>query len=352
MPYNLAAYEFAFKFGFNEGKINASGLTLTMQDAKNPEEKINVYFRSFANDTMTVKVNDDIVDYSLKWSKGTYQNNCGNTTNTLLYKGKSFRTAEIVLDIYTGTLLNSAGEGVATIKKYANGEKFNGFTSGAVLCSFSVTGVSGQTEFILAGVCNQGFGYRVHGDEIYDNAEAVIAITKPFEKSVAYGETYVVPALVAYDVLSPGGKVTLEVKKPSGDRLVSGCVLTNGYSFVAQDYGVYRLIFTMEDVNGLTRSITVNMKVEYTQLPQGTVNGTINTTYKVGDTLQIPSCTITENPDAGKIELVVLMRAADGSLYIVTDSFTFMQAGQYQLVYRLTDAYDNVTRIVYNITVQ
>ena len=189
-------------------------------------------------------------------------------------------------------------------------------------------------------------------DGIYDNAEAVIALSKPLEKSVEYGGIYTIPAIAAYDVLSPGGIVKLQIKTPSGDKLVDEYSLVNGYSFTANEYGVYRLIFTSEDVNGISRSIPVNVSVEYPEPPKGTINGTVNKTYKVGDTLQIPTCTITENPDAGNISLFVLMRTPDGMLYEVSGTYTFIKAGNYQLVYRLTDEYENVMRIVYNITVE
>lgn len=352
IPYNLSAYQFAFKFGFNESKMNASKVLLTLQDSKNPEELINIYFSNLTSDKALVKVNDDIVDCFVKWSSGIYTTNCGNAQNEAIYKGKTYRTTEVILDINTQTLLDSSGAGVATIKKYANGNDFAGFSSGAVICSFKVLNVTSSTEFILSNVCNQSFSYRIHQDGLNDNTEAVIALTKSFDKYALYGEEYTIPAIMAYDVLSACSKVCLEIKKPSGGRVVRDYLLTKDFTFTIDEYGIYRIILTSIDAKGNNLSTTINLKVEYDKLPEIIVNGNINEKYSVGDILQVPGYTVTQNVSAGDIEVIVMVKDACGALHEVTDSFKLTTAGTYQLIYRATDEYYNVTRVVYTFVVE
>ncbi len=353
LPYQLSAYQFAFKFGFNDGKINASKFVLTLQDSQNPNEVVNVYFTNLNGDVLNVKVNDDIVNYSLKYLVNTYGLNCGSLTNQILYSNKSYRTAELILDINTNTLLDSSGAGVAAIKKYANGEKFNGFTSGAVLCSFKVLGVSANTEFILSNVCNQSFGYRVHSEGLVDNVEPVIALTNTLNKSAKYGEEYTVPATMAYDVLSSVSSVRLEIRKPSGGtKVVQNYLLTKDFTFTIEEFGIYRIILTPYDAIGNNYSTTINLKVDYNQPPEIVVNGNINEKYRVGDTIEIPTYTVTQNSDAGTIDVIVMIRDADGALHEVNGSFLLTKAGNYELVYRATDKYYNVTRVVYTFVVE
>ena len=352
LPYYLSANEFAFKFGFNEENINANGVTLTLQDSKNADEVVNVYFSALGSDAATIKVNDDPATYSSKWSKGTYTSNCGNLANTATYKGKSYRTMEIVLDIFTNVIIDPSGAGIASIKKYANGEKFQGFTSGAVICSFKVTGVSANSEFILSNVCNQSFGYRVHGDNsVSDTNEPILAMKQVFQKYAYIGDRYKIPALDAFDVLSPGGKVSLSVKAPNG-YLVQNHDLMKAYEFDVSQYGTYKLILTVSDSNGNSSSETVNVKVEYDQPPVITINGEVGKTYKVGDKLTIPTYTVEKNSVAGRIDVLIMVRTSEGALYEVSNEYEFKKAGKYQLVYRATDEYYNVTRVVYDITVE
>jgi hypothetical protein len=92
--------------------------------------------------------------------------------------------------------------------------------------------------------------------------------------------------------------------------------------------------------------------VEYDKPPILTVNGTISETYKVGDTLSIPTYTLTDSGVDVDVEVNVYLKDPDGQLREITNEYTFEKAGKYQVIYRAVDEYYNVTRIVYDVTVQ
>ena len=353
VPYYLSAYEFALKFGFNSGKAGASEMTIQMQDSENAEETVVLSLSALTDSTITVKVAADDATYSTGFSTATYRSNCGNSQNAALYAGTTYKAADILFDSLSGSFTDAAGTVIASVKRFANGKDFTGFSSGVIKCSFALSGVSADTEFIVSSICNQSFSYLLHGDDgMSDSTAPILALQKNFSRYSYIGSTYEIPAMEAYDVLSLGATVMLRIMAPDKTFVVTNYSLAEGYSLNTTQYGSYRVELIATDANGTSGTLSFSVKVDYDQLPQMTVNGTVNETYKVGDTLQLPSYTVVENAAAGEIKVYVMMRNSKGYYEFVSGEYVFESAGEYQLVYRAVDEYYNVTRIVYNITVE
>ena len=352
IPYQLSAYEFGLKFGFNAGKSSVSGMQILMQDAQNPEQSIEINLSNLGSQSFTVKVNEDTAWYSTTAMKGTYKSNCGSSENAQKYLGTGYSTISLLFDTFNGIITDAAGVKIAPVKTFRNGKTFTGFESGVILCSFNLTGVSADSEFILSSISNQTFNYLIHGDNsIVDKQAPILALRNRFETTGAIGETYKVPVIEAYDVFSVGAKVTLKVRMPNGDYLAD-VALDKAYSFVIDKYGTYTLEVTAQDVHGNSATKQFYVKVGYDKAPEFTVNGTVKQLYEIGDILKIPEYTIVDNSDAGDIKMTIILKDQNGIGTVIDGNYKFVEAGIYQLVLRAVDEYYNVTRVVYNVVVE
>lgn len=354
LPYYLAANQFGFRFGFNENKDNVSKITFTLYDSKNKDNKVTFTLTDFASENISIKINGDDKVYYTKWQTSAYRSKFANAENIEKYAGTSYKFTDLLFDIGSLALTNGAGTEIAVFRYDAFGNIFKGFESGVVGLSYELDGVSRGTEFIVCMVGNQTFGYLVHGDDgVTDNNAPVIAFTEKLKNTAYYGETYELPAVKAYDVLSLAVNTYVSVYSPSGKVLVNKSKTDEDIYFTLSEYGNYRISFTVSDKNGQSNTTNFFVKVEYDGLPELAVNGEPNKIYKKGDIFRVPEYSVKANSDAGEIKSYVYLRLPTGKLIELDagDEYVLEMKGEYLLIFRAVDSYYNVTRTVYSLTV-
>ena len=354
LPYYLAANQFGFRFGFNEGKDKVSEIVFTLYDSENKDVKVTFTLTNISSETVSIKINGDNKTYTTKWQAASYRSKFANAENIEKYKGTSYKFTDLIFDIGNFALLNGAGTEIAVFRYDALGKAFKGFNSGAVGLSYKLNGVSKGTEFIVCMVGNQTFGYLVHGDNgVNDNNAPVLGLTEKLKNTGNIGETYRLPAIKAYDVLTVSADACVSVYSPNGNVVVNNLKTDKEIAFTLSEYGNYRISFTMSDKNGQSNVINYFIKVEYDGCPELTVKEEPNKTYKQGDELTVPEYSVKENHDAGKINSYVYLRLPTGKLVElnVGDKYVLNMKGKYELIFRAVDSYYNVTRTVYALTV-
>lgn len=114
--------------------------------------------------------------------------------------------------------------------------------------------------------------------------------------------------------------------------------------------GVYQLVYTVA-YNGATQEYTLDFMVEDTVKPVIEVEGTYESTAKLGDTLKIYDVWI---DDASTCGLTISVMYNDATRVQVNEynKFVVDKAGKYVIKYSATDVAGNTTSVEYTITVE
>ena len=284
-------------------------------------------------------------------------NNSGKTTNVeigesvFVDEGAGFaanaKSNRFKVKYYQGALtVNGSG---LTVKKYSNGEAFNGFASGKVYVT---------VEFVNAEV---GASYQlaeVNGQKVttttLDRVAPKITILGVTGGSYNINESTVLPAALAGDTLDPNVTFTVRVLSPSLEVVTSadGITLDNvdptrEYEIKLTEYGAYKVSYQAKDTfSGRTTNLVYNITVEDAEGPVITFAHSFQTTAKVGDVLIIPNYTLSDNlDDASAIISMNSCMVPGGEIVemLNSNSIVATRAGVYQLRVFAMDTMGNIT---------
>ena len=172
--------------------------------------------------------------------------------------------------------------------------------------------------------------------------------------NVAVDTQYTVPTALAMDVLSLGASVSVSFTSPSGKKLLENANCDQAYTFEMDEIGNYKLIFSMEDLNGTIAEEIYTLKAIDQIPPQMTLSGEYKNTYSVGDSVKLLSMTATDNIDApNEIKFYTVIVNPD-HMYLKGKSgekFTFDVAGIYKIRHCAYDNAGNFAVVEFEITV-
>lgn len=240
------------------------------------------------------------------------------------------------------------------------GAAFNGFSSGLVWLQIEMQEVTGAAAYKIASINNYPFT-EVTRDLVAPN----IVLLSDYGGSYAIGDIYTIGRAVAADVLSPRVDFTLTVRDPQGNvvRDVNGVLLENAdpgteYSFEITQLGQYQVSYTAAENEAFTpRPNTARLgfvvNVEDSVPPEITFGGSLAGTAKVGDTIVLPSYTVTDNMTAAEeIAVSVFVLNPNGVLIPMSgNSFTPSYAGVYEFRIVAMDSDGNSTMVRLAVTV-
>ena len=75
----------------------------------------------------------------------------------------------------------------------------------------------------------------------------------------------------------------------------------------------------------------------------------MQTEYKVGDVIQIPTFAASDN--VGVDKCVVMLQDVQSWMLFVNDAYKFEKAGLYRLIFFANDVEGNLTKVIYEIKV-
>lgn len=256
----------------------------------------------------------------------------------------------------------------------AQGGEFTGFPGGLVKVGIAVKNTYGTCDLDL---------YKVNRQRLSSSDREQIAPTlymEEFNTEYAVGDTITLPAAYALDVVDPNAELRVTVSKGnttvkdlSGNEIEGVLVDPNKpISFKVEKSGNYRVSYDMLDTaavddNGdpIEESQSKPIRVYDYEAPVISVNGSVKTTVKKGDTITIPEVKVTDNDGGNLTMLQVCMIRPTGYIDAIADNlsssgtpntdtvksstYTFAATGTYYLRLMATDQYGNYEKKEYVI---
>ena len=245
---------------------------------------------------------------------------------------------------------NESGGRITDIVYCENGDVFNGFASGLVRLSVYIP--DGDTQLLVTNISNQVFYASAY---LYGDIQGpVIKYAEPIKDgSVAPGTVLVIPAATAHDVLQGGGNVKVSVQC-NGEYIFRDQPISQSREVLIDTIGFYVVTYTAMDSLSNSSTAVYNIRCLDLEAPSVTIQGTVDSTYKVGKTLVVPAATVSDNYYAGAdiTKLVYIQYDLDRKILNEGDSYEFEREGTYKLVYWVADREYNVSRVEYEITVE
>lgn len=245
-------------------------------------------------------------------------------------------------------------------EKDDNGQSFTGF-GGGVYLTVEFAGVKGESTVNMIRVGNHPLGHK--NSTSPDMTEPSIAFADAVPSTIHMGDEFKLPAYEVFDVLSAVSESSVTVEAPDGT------VYTEDFS-IAQ-YGKYKLTCIAKDACGNQAKVIRMIYVNDDVVPELSVFEMEKTSYKVGDTVKVPTYTVSDNLDAYNVDVILflpnaeirlLTHDANGEItYCLTDSslynagficdnssFKAEQTGKYTLRYVAYD--DQYNRVVQELS--
>lgn len=205
------------------------------------------------------------------------------------------------------------------IRHYDDGRAFAGFGETVYLSVFCDT----ETESILriTGIVNQTLGHRSSAGVIGSTDLIAPEIVAGEDAGGYYsiGDTAVISAVRAYDVLSPIRSVRVGVTAPDGTVILSGADGTVSHSIRVDAYGLYTVTYTAMDTCGKRTTYYRTIFVRENEAPSLTVKTrSVKKTYRVGDKITLPDYSVSDN--SGAYTLDIMLICPDNSvIYLLCD---------------------------------
>lgn len=298
------------KFTFaNKLNARAAGITFTCKDKNFDSLQVVLSDSEDPTKVVTLTVTYDDGKYYL------YLPNDDNRYN-LGQKGESVGISYNATDYAVKGVDNVV---CGKISEYDNGSEFEGF--GDTVYIGVVCNAESDVTVNFTNIVNQTLGHRSSAGAIgsTDRILPQIVADEDTDNNYDIGETATIYAVKAFDVLSPVTSVKVTVTAPNGTRVLDNVEGSEEYTISLDNYGVYTVKYTATDSYGKKANYSKTIFVKETEVPELTVNSDkIKTTYKVGDTIEIPSYTVTD--DSGSYNLDVMLICPDNYIvYLMND---------------------------------
>lgn len=327
----LVADGFSINFSVNKDKNNFGAIEVTLQDSLNSNQVVVITIKKTGTSSSSISINE-IKNLSI--SSDFYQ--------TTAYGFKFYFNAKsnAIID-------GNTNKSISVIKHYADGTKFDGFTSGKIKASIRFVDVEGASAIRVFSISNQSIT-----NDKRDRVSPAVQIMGEIRSIGEINEKFIVYKAVASDGIDPSPKANVKIMK-SGKTIYSGDI-TQDYEFVPTEYGEYIIVYTAVDSNKKKTEITYVLNIKDRIKPELVVNGEVPATAEIGKTYNLPTATVTDNNDID-LPVYLFILSPDGEQRVngIGDySFTPTLKGEYKITYYVQDSYNCYTYIEYTIKVK
>ncbi len=261
----------------------------------------------------------------------------------------------VTIEYRQGTLYFNDSEIVVPISTYLNGKEFNGFTSGFVNFTLAGVDIQGANAIKISQINNQPVRKVIRNDAVLPE----IALVDNIKRTVEIGDVITLSDVVAGDVLDNNTTVSLTVKNPDGSiaRSKDGVLLNNvvpsAYKINVVEYGNYLAEYVAVDGNGGKYTYTVNIASVDLIPPEIIVDDEIEREAEVGDKINIPEATITDNAEGNyRLQIYVCTPLNVYTLYNSKNTYKFTMVGEWKIIYLAYDANENETVKTFTVKVK
>ncbi len=333
LPYALPYSALQLKFTSLEEAADFAKIEVVLTGNENESQKVTLSFSSFDGGKADMTA-DGVTYRGMTIEGGTY----GALSS---YNGKKYNSVSV--SFAHGGALTVNGVEIGAVKAYDSGRAFDGFDGGKVRIAFRVVGVgSGPAKFILNTAANQSFNsYTRKYDEVMPVAGLMGDVSGDYEK----GSAFEMPKVVFGDVLSYAVTGTVSVFAPDGTAVISNAALHEKLSLTLDSYGYYRFEYTLTDGEFNTGKRIFRVFAADVTPPEISFDETVISSATSGDTLIVPSVTITDdNESDGEAEYYIYIRDPDTLLTRVRagESVKLDKVGIYKIIVYATDGSGNV----------
>lgn len=307
--------------------------------------------------------------------------------NYWLYQDNAYASevaGSLTITYRDGSIYDVNGNEVCKIEENVDGRAWKGFASGMVYLDVTFEGVGslsvadyqaeeyGSTAAIaLTSLCGQAFyvTYRETENEagetqyklmdFYDLANPLIVLEGTLPTGLVLGQTVSVPAVHAYDALSPYTEVRVTVQSPDGSVVFADELYRDGLSFTVENYGLYYIRYVATDATGNTSQATYTIGASDTTAPTIALSSEEELHGKAGKIVSIPNAVVQDDRDeAPRLFLYVI--GPDAAMEVLGEvtaenaitGFMPTSAGRYTLVYYAIDADYNASVVTISVTVE
>ena len=239
------------------------------------------------------------------------------------------------------------------IDECINGDAFNGFISGGAYLKVCVGGVKSRSVVRLAGVSNETFVTNLLTGR--DSVQPVISTyTEKEFVNQAFGGTYMVEPARAYDVVQGTFDVRTTVTAPDGRKLCDAQILKENFSFKADQYGTYKVVYETFDNTYTIKSVkTLSVEVKDEIAPEISLSGEVNAEAALGDIFTVTGATATDNVDTElDVKIIIYDPQYRNKVVQAGEIYRFTYKGVYKIVWLATDDSGNTGREIRYIEVK
>lgn len=311
--------------------------------------RLNLYLTDSKDDSVKIKL--------------SYINNGGNTDfcindGTIVRLATKFdgTGAEIYSLKYYNETLSIKPENTLSlnVSETISGESFNGFASSQIYLEIEFEQISERAELIFYSINNQSlFNFDV------DIMEPQV-FAKKSNGDVALGEKIKIYGGKVYDVLDVNCTLTLEVKDPNGNVVVSNdgtkldktCDAFRDYEITASVYGTYSVQYVGTDSTGSYVRYRYGFRVADFEKPVIELNKS-SEKLGVGEEIKIRTYKVSDNmTKTEKLKVSIFVMNPDYVLEQVTNrKYITSKAGVYTVCYMVTDEAGNTAMASYKVVV-
>lgn len=328
----LNSYDFSVEFAVNSAKASFGTIDVYLTDVTNASKAVKISINLLSNKAVingkqtNIAVNGDLLF---------------DTT------GKS--SVRLALDARTGIL--SIGSATYPLDGFAD------FSGSLLSLRFVLTDIKGDAEFSVRKIGNQVIKSTIKKDTI----SPVVLYNGSYDIYKNAGEILTVYKAVISDVLTPIVESYVSVKTPDGGFAVAkdGTVMNKApsdkdYQIELSAYGSYRVDYYAKDGAGQKASGTTSTLQVIDKIPPViVVDGGTPKTAKIGDKIQIPSYTITDNKDSEFTVTVILMNSFEGLRKVWKEKeFVVNEEGTYIITILCYDKAGNMASATVKVKVE
>ena len=274
---------------------------------------------------------------------------------TYMFNANQNHSYSFGIDNERKCIVNETGEFVADIFTIVNGSGFEGFTSNQYYVSYGFEGVTGETLVKMSAIGNQKLSSLFK----FDKAKPVAIFNGNFPTVTLYamGDTVQLPSVRAYDILNSVKSITVSITSPGGKSGDIYSATVNGSQMDAiavtpTSYGQYAVSYIIEDTVGNKTEVYKYFMIIDMQAPVINVQGNVPATVKVGDTISLPTATVSDNVQ-NDVEYCIAVQAPNGFTYLLnSNSYVFKDAGVYYVKYIAEDESCNIAVVEFVVTVK
>ena len=331
MPYALPYYGLNLRFTALESSTNYQKAEVILVSDENEEQKVTLGFMSLHDGKASMTA--DGKTYSVKVENGVY----GALSS---YNGEEYNTVSLSYSLDGTVSIN--GTEICKITAYDSGRVFTGFDGGKVRITFAIKGVASNSKFVINLVANQSFTLYTKD---FDETMAVVGLLRDVtSEEYTKGSIFELPDVVTGDVLTGSVTGKLSVFAPDGTALITNVELNKKQTITFDNYGYYRLEYTVTDGAFNTGKRIFRIHVADVTPPVIVIGDITNTSVKVGNTVTVPSVTVTDDNPNGEITYYIYLRTPETLLIRVSDgdSIALSSEGTYRIIVYAFDESGNI----------